>query len=387
MKFISLGKLEKKFLIPIIGGIHRLLFTFLNKKNPKYNIFSKNPFIASSYSSIGMILAFIPYLIIKHRSKKSSINSNELQEKSKLKLELIHTPLLYNITFNKYKYFLYQEIFDLLQTLSFTFFSMNTIYSFWTFDIIFISIFSYLLLKTKLYMHQYISIITIIIMGLLLNVIEYFKQSDNANKLDLIEILLNLFCEMCLSILMVIAKYNMETTFCSPYEICIWNGLIGLVIYIIILLIINHLELEIAGIKHPDNFYELFDNYDIYDFLLCLSFVVGQAIYNIVLFVTCDYFTPYHILIFAIFKESYNSFTLEGNTALNFLTFFILIIIAFMFLIFIEIIELNICNISYNTKKNIELRSLTLANKEMRTMSKINDEISVDDYGDEMTNI
>ena len=42
---------------------------------------------------------------------------------------------------------------------------------------------------------------------------------------------------------------------------------------------------------------------------------------------------------------------------LNILSFLILILIAFHFLIFIEIIEINICNISYNTKKNIEIRS------------------------------
>ena len=30
-----------------------------------------------------------------------------------------------------------------------------------------------------------------------------------------------------------------------------------------------------------------------------------------------------------------------------------------MLLVFIEVIEINICNLSYNTKRNIELRSKT----------------------------
>ena len=42
---------------------------------------------------------------------------------------------------------------------------------------------------------------------------------------------------------------------------------------------------------------------------------------------------------------------------LNILSFLILILIAFAILIYIEIIEINICNISYNTKRNIEIRS------------------------------
>ena len=35
----------------------------------------------------------------------------------------------------------------------------------------------------------------------------------------------------------------------------------------------------------------------------------------------------------------------------------VIILIAFLFLVFIEVIEINIFNISYNTKKNIDLRS------------------------------
>ena len=44
---------------------------------------------------------------------------------------------------------------------------------------------------------------------------------------------------------------------------------------------------------------------------------------------------------------------------LNIIGIVLLILIAFMFLIFIEVIELNVFNISYNTKKNIEIRANT----------------------------
>ena len=45
------------------------------------------------------------------------------------------------------------------------------------------------------------------------------------------------------------------------------------------------------------------------------------------------------------------------NFIFNILGIITLILIAFTFLIFIEIIELDVFNISYNTKKNIEKRS------------------------------
>ena len=47
-----------------------------------------------------------------------------------------------------------------------------------------------------------------------------------------------------------------------------------------------------------------------------------------------------------------------------------------MLLVFVEIIELNFWNISYNTKKNIELRSLTDSSIENNYNININDEKS-----------
>ena len=380
MKCIKLGTFDKKLLIPIIGGICRLIFTFFYKKNPKYPILSQNPFITSIYSSIGMILAFIPYLIVKYRSKSSKINSVVSQKQPSFYFKPINKPIIENIRKKKYKFFIFQEIFDFLQTVFYTFFCMNITYNFWTFDIIFISLFSYLILKTKLYRHQYISMIIIIILGFLLNVLEHLKQTNTENKLDFLEIMMTILTEIFLSMFLVVAKYNMEKNFSSPYEICIWVGLMGLILYVIIIIIINILGVEIAGIKHPDNFYSLFNNYDIYDFLLCLSYLIGQAIYNIVILLTCDYFTPIHIFIILIFKEVYNSSSFDQNIVLNLLTFFILVIMTFMFFVFIEIIELNMFQISFNTKKNIEFRSFDDSIRALSNLTPPEDDISVDEY-------
>ena len=92
------------------------------------------------------------------------------------------------------------------------------------------------MLKTKLYKHQYISVIVIISLGFGLNVIEYFKLNEK-KKIELLEITMKLLSEICLSLSMVIAKYNMEKTYSIPYEICLWDGLIALILNIIILII------------------------------------------------------------------------------------------------------------------------------------------------------
>ena len=349
MRIITFGKINLKFLIPIIGGIIRLIYRFLVNINSKYEIILKNPFILSIYTSIGMIFAFIPYIILKYRSKK--INSNIQENKSKLNIELVHYDIFKKTRLKKYKLILASSICDFSETLIIYTFCMKCIYNLWMFDILFMSVFSYFLLKTKLYKHQYLSMIIIIVLGLVLNVLEYFK-SENNYEFNVLEILMKFLGEIFLSLCIVIIKYNMEKNYCNPYEICIWDGLFGVILHIISLLIINKLELTIADVNYPDNFWELINNYDINDFLICLLVIIVGASYNICLLLTCNYFTPCHIIISYIIHEYYYYIHInDNNFQLNILGFFILVLILFMFLIFIEIIEINIFNISYNTKK------------------------------------
>ena len=357
MNYISFGKINKKFFIPIIGGVVRLIYAFLIILNPKYGAALENPFILSIYTNIGMICAFIPYLILKYRSKRSNIISKDLKYKSKLNLELIHNDIFDETRCNKYKFIALSTIFDFFEIVITYLFCMNCAYNLWIFDIIFISLFSYLILKTKYYKHQYFSMIIILLLGLILNFLEYFKSVESEDRLNFFEILMKLLSEISLSLSVVIIKYNMEKNYCSPYEVCIWEGILGLILHIICLAIINALEVKIDDIQYPDNFFKYLENYDIYDFVVCFMVIIVNFIYNISIMIACDSFTPVHILITYIIKEYYYYLKINENIALNFLGILTLIFISFMFLVFVEIIELNIFSISYNTKKNIEIRS------------------------------
>ena len=380
MACLNFGKVNKKFLIPIIGGIVRLIYSFLIQLNSKFQIALKNPFILSIYTNIGMIFAFIPYLILKYRSKMPNPNSNELQHKSKLNLELIvHSDSIEEIKSNKYKLIALSSIFDFSQTIIGFLFCMRVVYNLWIFDIIFISLFSHLILKTKIYRHQYFSMIIILCLGLALNVIEYFKLKEPEKSLSPFEISMKFLTEISLSLNIVIIKYNMEKNYCSPYEICIWEGIVGVILQIIGLVIVNILRLTIDGIQYPDNFFEYFENYNIDDFILCILVIIVDFIYNASIMVTCDYFTPFHILITSIIKEFYYNIKINENIILNIIGIFALILISFMFLVFVEIIELNACNISYNTKKNIERRSQIESSYNKRHFRDSNEEIRVDE--------
>ena len=130
MNYISFGKINKKFFIPIIGGVVRLIYAFLIILNPKYGAALENPFILSIYTNIGMICAFIPYLILKYRSKRSNIISKDLKYKSKLNLELIHNDIFEETRCNKYKFIALSTIFDFFEIVITYLFCMNCAYNY-----------------------------------------------------------------------------------------------------------------------------------------------------------------------------------------------------------------------------------------------------------------
>ena len=76
MKFINFGKIDRKILIPIFGGIAMLIYQYIFEFFPKNEIISQNPFLLNIYFSIGMIFALIPYLIFKNSVKNENISYN-----------------------------------------------------------------------------------------------------------------------------------------------------------------------------------------------------------------------------------------------------------------------------------------------------------------------
>ena len=362
MKIISCGKINIKILIPICSGIIRLICRFLLDINPKKEMVSRNPFLISIYAEFGMCFSFIPFLIYKSKNRNLiSKENNKLipqeNRESKLSLKYEYYDANKRVKKEKYKLILLCTLFDFSETILINAFCTNCVYNLWVFDITIISLFSYLILKTHLYKHQYLSMIIIIIFGIGLNIIEYLKKGDDDNKIDPIEILSKFLSEVFYSLNIVINKFNMERNFCSPYEICLWEGLINFALFSICLLIFNSLGLTIGDIIYPENFYDYYNNFDINDMIVILINVFASFFYNIFVLITCNEYTPCHVLIILIINESYYYFKFKENLILNITGFCILLLLLIAFLVFIEIIEFNICEISRNTIKNISIRA------------------------------
>ena len=380
MRFISLGTIDIKILIPVLGGIITLIFTSFIGYSPKIEIIELNPFLLCIYSTLGMILAFIPFLIIKYKSKRENKINNKLLIESKLYKKLIVSKNVFRKTrFKKFRFILYSTFLDFFQTLLATIFIPSYLYNLWIFDIILMSLFSFLILKTKFYKHQFISMIVIVVLGLGLNILGYFTFDNTGAELKSFDIFIQFIIEIFFCIMIVIMKYNMEKNYCNPYELCLWEGVFGFILYSICLTIFCKFELSVYGIKHPDNLVQYLNEFDYNDLIVCLTNIIYYFIYNLSLILTCGYFTPIHILIISIINETDGFFRAGANLALDILGFFILILIAIMLLVFIEVIEINICNLSYNIKKNIELRSKNDSLFELDSIYLLNNEPELDE--------
>ena len=168
--------------------------------------------------------------------------------------------------------------------------------NFWVFDIIFINIFSFFILKTKLYRYQYLSLLVIIILGIFLNII-YFLKEFNINNDDkimdiLFNILLTLGVEILYSLTAVINKYSMEKNFCIPYELSFYEGIFALIVNIILLKFIV-----------PGNFSKYYNNINSTEIISFISLMLSRLIFNLFGLITIKIYTSSHIALLLVIGE------------------------------------------------------------------------------------
>ena len=142
MKFITLGTINIKFLIPVVGGIINLIHNYFIRYSPKIEIINQNHFLETIYASIKMFFAFIPFLIIKYKTKADNKIYNEQLIKSEYYRKIKDRKNAIKKTkFKKYRFILYSTLIVFFQSLSNLLLAQYFIYNIWFFDIIFMSLF------------------------------------------------------------------------------------------------------------------------------------------------------------------------------------------------------------------------------------------------------
>ena len=136
----------------------------------------------------------------------------------------------------KYDFLLINSIINLLfNFIYFHIFIKVSEFSFLILNTILLTLFSHLILKEEIQKHHYLSIITIVILGIILNAINLY----GAVEIGFLVIIINIMRDAIFSLSIVLKKYLIEYLFCSVYEILFYEGVFSLIVFIIFLSILQ----------------------------------------------------------------------------------------------------------------------------------------------------
>ena len=349
MKIISFGFRTKNkiiyfVLIIIIADVtlKKIIERKEIQKNKKYNYFES--YLITLFGNISYVFGIIIYLIknyISYKNHKEKISKNSISNQSKIKNSIKR------INFNK-NYLTKKTIF-LLFFLLIVMYSINiflnifkTHVSYPLYDTsITLSFFSYIILNkcflpNKFENHHILSIIIIFILNILLIIYFFFKYTYK----NIFNSIFYLFTGIYLGYI----EYLIAIKFYTPYFLFFFESCLYLLLNII------NIILYFIYKKKINN--EIFN--------LTLLFInLLNFIYNFLLYLIIFYYSSIYIILIELFSRSliytliyipkkYKSFHIVEIIRL------IVSIITFIFiLIYIEIIEINLCNLNKNLKKYI----------------------------------
>ena len=138
------------------------------------------------------------------------------------------------------------------------------------------------------------------------------------------------------------------------YSILFFQGLIELVLGIITLIITT------KYFESFDSFYTYFDGLDGIEIGIFVGLIFVNFLSSLTMLIIVDIFTPFHIFLVDILSQIilfHSDDNNEYEIAIIILFSIFSALCVFMVLIYIEIIQLNFCGLSYMTKKNIEERA------------------------------
>ena len=358
MAFIGFGKINKNIIPLILGCVFCLLNRLLNTYNVEAlfkNVILTNIFIALAHTLI--IIPFIVYKIAnkicwKNQKNKEGNRNNSASEKvdETKKSKYIYSGDAIENAKRKYLFIFLTGIIFFANFYLFIF-TIQVKSNTWTIYIVFTSLFYYLIFKSKLYRHHYLSICLILIFSIIIDLVIGNLKSDFEN--ELLKFFLSIIRLLILSLNYVLIKYTMEKKYVSPYIIGMFIALINLTLFIIFG-ILDHFCF------HFNNYVEYFQNFSSEQLLLILGLMSTQlGIYTCLFFIDKND-TPCHIFIVFCFGQfSYIFKNLKDKSPGKIAVIIIfLILILFFSLVFNEIIELRFLGLAYNTKKNISERGV-----------------------------
>ena len=357
-KIISLGKTNKFLFLILIGGVLFISLIFVENFSKSFTEQKKHPVIYTLTYSIGLSLSFILLIIRNIRNKR---NNNNLIKTLINKIELnpsVKAAFAPSKQITKAKKYLWIFLISVINYFAYIllcifWINLDNYLNTWGFNLIVMSVFSYFLLKIKLYKHHYLAIIFIIAFGFLYNIV-MGRLSEEKFEQYYISYIVQFVNAFLIFLINVIYKYLIDIKFINSYEILFIEGIIEFILGIITLIITT-------SINKIDNFFDFIDEIDSNEIIIFIALTIMQFLLYTIEIIIIEKFSPFHILLIYMLKDFIIFFVYldtESLGAVIYISFSIFICLAMiMILVFTEIIELNFLGLSTMTKKNIELRA------------------------------
>ena len=349
---ISLGKINKNIFIVLLGGALYTGTTYVLKQSEFFGgEVNKYPVIFTLMHSLSLCLSFIFLIIyyIKNKKKNSKSIPNLIENNYKDRLDKDKAKLSWK---KKLLWILLVAVLDFFCYLFSNFSgSSNEFYlGIMQINLIFMAIFSYLILKMKLYKHHYLCIFFILLKCVVYFIV--FKVFKDFTQESIVPLVIGFITEISFCLVYILYKYYMQIKYMIPYEIMFFQGLIELLFSIITLIITTKCNFL-------DNFFVFKSEVNRKEIAIIISMIILHFLYMIILYKTIEIFSPFYIFISVLLSE-YTVFFVNIkilNTGQIISGIILMVFCSFMILIFVEIIELNFWGLSTMTKKNIELRA------------------------------
>ena len=371
---ISKGYINKYILFALIAGLSKCFVSIMVFKFDKFANYNKHPLIIGFNAGIGMSLSIIPLIIVKTKSRRDKTNdkSKENQQLSlkgtRISLGDVNYIEKYDkkkLRIQKYLILLACAFLDFAQKFLSFFLKKLIINNIWMFNIIFISLFDYLIMKAKLYRHQYISCIIIVLIGIAATVVGLLGDNEKIT----IKLFLCIGIEIMYSLAIVLAKFLMDHRSISPFDVTFYEGIFALIVNSILLAIFTNIPItdedgkldkilkltEYNGKIYIDHFIAAFKDMQVGEVFFFILSAFGRLISNLFGHIIVKHYTSSHIILVLILGEIGLAFK-EKHEWKEIVQFSLFVFALFILLIFTEIIEINACDLEKNTRKNIQLR-------------------------------
>ena len=419
---ISFGKFDKKFLyinlqfvliiIILIVSIIILIKIFLTKNDFQHIFYiMKDTILLPFLYYFGQMLCIIPDYIVKRCFKNNKNNKNTEKRERSSDINLIYNNQVITLKFLDILKLIGICLISLMQFILFkiinrikkdtkniihnkeemelrNFLSNNQgFFSFLYIAFFFLCKFCF---KQRYYIHQYISVFIITIIELIKFGFNALNVSDI--KIFWIVLLLTVIFALFISVNIGYSKFLIDKKYFSIYKTCYTFGFINVPIILLTVLIYTFIPYECEDeencyiFKIGTFFSELLSlNIIIYFIFSIFCGLLGILINNILSFYSPFNLTLPFSLSFFIIDIVMKIYNLNSTTdiILNILIFIIDIFEIILILVFLEVIELNFCGLSENTKNNIKLRSIS---ETANLLNNEDDDNKSDDSNEEENN-